>query len=194
MIVIWNREIIQTVKQTDSTAHIQQTETENEACGLLKKTQKNLVFFISHYCKTKKTNIFFYSLIKLEAWIKYTFALFFFDCTAVSNCTFQSIIVNIMSLQLQSNLRPKKHFDCFFQLFWSAVDFLVQSFSSEEINTENIHSWETKEHENNWQLHMLRISSSLGFSDMIFTHSPPSTLCLLSLITSTNPDSFLSFC
>lgn len=28
----------------------------------------------------------------------------------------------------------------------------------------------------NWQLHMLRISSSLGFSDMIFTHSPPSTL------------------
>lgn len=31
----------------------------------------------------------------------------------------------------------------------------------------------------NWQLHMLRISSSLGFSDMIFTHSPPSTLSVV---------------
>lgn len=110
---------------------------------------------------------------------KNTFAVFFFDGTAVSNCTFQSIIVNIMSLQLQSSLRPKKHFHCFFQLFWSAVDFLVQNFSSEEMNTENIHSWETKEPEKYWQLHMLRISSSLGFSDMIFTHSLPSTLSVV---------------
>lgn len=31
----------------------------------------------------------------------------------------------------------------------------------------------------NWQLHMLRISSSLGFSDMIFTHSLPSTLSVV---------------
>lgn len=114
-----------------------------------KDTNKNLFssFCITVAWKPKKQTSFLLSNKAGGMNKKNTFALFFFDCTAVSNCTFQSIIVNIMSLQLQSSLRPKKHFHCFFQLFWSAVDFLVQNFSSEEMNTENIHSWETKEPE-----------------------------------------------